>query len=63
MFLELNREELSQLIRLVEDRVRKESMLDRERIHEGPHYSPVRDRDCWDRILHKLHECECDVLA
>lgn len=63
MFLELNREELSQLIRLVEERVRKEFMLDRERIHDGTDYAHVPDRDCWDRILHKLHECECDVLA
>jgi hypothetical protein len=64
MFLELNRDELAMLVRLVEERVHKEREMGcEERASEHPATAAERDEDCWCRILHKLHECECDVFA
>ncbi len=63
MFLESNREELALMIRLVEERMRKEHPPTSDWSHERVPPPHTRERECWDRILHKLHGCECDVLA
>lgn len=64
MFLELNRDELAMLIRLVEERVHKERECGcEEPAGEHPATAMEREVDLCCRILHKLHECDCDVFA
>jgi hypothetical protein len=67
MFVELNRDELSTLVRLVEAHIHQERGMTCEEPGNGSksHASPTVEREveCLCRILHKLHECECDVFA
>jgi hypothetical protein len=67
MFLELTREELAMLVTLVEERIRKDRWSENNgEMNVVPpsqfaHLS--RELEGLERLLHKLHGCECDVFA
>lgn len=63
MYLELNREELGECIQLIESRVRE---LHPEIRHcsERRYADELRQElELCMRLLHRLHEAECDVSA
>ncbi|MBM4004931.1 MAG: hypothetical protein FJ295_16855 [Planctomycetes bacterium] len=67
MFLELTREELAMLANLVEERIRKNRWSEKNGELNGvppSHFSDfTHELDGLERLLHKLHSCECDVFA
>jgi hypothetical protein len=64
MFLELNREELALLVKLVEERIHSDRWNETKcETLAIPTYHCGRESGNLERLLHKLHSCDCDVFA
>ncbi|MFO0818610.1 MAG: hypothetical protein U1A77_11750 [Pirellulales bacterium] len=63
MFVELDREEMCLLQRLAESRI-SELHTEMRRVRGGELRKELdHEHEVIERILHQLHECECDVTA
>jgi hypothetical protein len=63
MFVELDREEMCLLQRLAESRI-SELQNEMRRVRGGELRKELEhEQEVLERILHQLHECECDVTA
>jgi hypothetical protein len=63
MFLDLEREHLCLLERLVERRLAEAEAEARRPLDAAAATALAVELERLHRILHQLHECECDVLA
>ena len=63
MFLELSRDEVGVLRKFVETRIGELHVEFRRTSTEGWQRELKGELELFERILHKLNECDCDVLA
>ena len=63
MFLQIDRDQHTVLVRLVEGRIRQLKIEILRCCEDETERQLGHDLKCLQRLLHELHEAECDVTA